>query len=98
MSLRTLRSVTLGMFEFTELERRIVVNIVVMLSAIRAGTALGVIKKQHHDRTTSTIDGTYTDDTKYSNRRRNVKVALRLAKEPVKKTTSLLMREIQFPK
>ena len=55
----------------------------VMLRATLAGTAVGEIKKQHHDRTTRTIAGTKMEDMKLSVRRRNENMAVRLANEPV---------------
>ncbi len=55
-------SCTLGISEFTELESRMVVRIVVILSDTRAGTAVGVIKNVHHDNTTRITSGTYTAD------------------------------------
>ena len=71
------------------------VKIVVMLRAILAGTAVGGMKKQHHDRTTRTIAGTKMEDIKLSVRRRNVNTALRLAKEPVfKKETYINHRNL----
>lgn len=61
------------------------VKMVVMLSATLAGTADGEMKKQHHERTTKTMEGTKIDDMKLSVRRRNENTADRLAKEPVTK-------------
>lgn len=54
------RLFTLGIFELTELESRMVVRIVVILSDILAGTAVGVMKNVHHDNTTRITSGTYT--------------------------------------
>lgn len=53
---------TFGILELTELESRIVVRIVVMLSDTLAGTAEGVIKNVHHDNTTRITSGRYTDE------------------------------------
>ena len=53
---------TLGMLEFRLLDSRMVVRIVVILSDILAGTALGVMKNVHHDNTTRITSGTYTDE------------------------------------
>ena len=49
---------TFGMFSLTELDSSIVVRIVVMLRAVRAGIAVGGMKKVHQDRVTSMISGT----------------------------------------
>ena len=46
------------MFSLTELDSSIVVRIVVMLRAVRAGIAVGGMKKVHQDRVTSMISGT----------------------------------------
>ena len=51
---------TLGILEFRLLDSRMVVSIVVILSDILAGTALGVMKNVHHDNTTKITSGTYT--------------------------------------
>lgn len=51
---------TLGILEFRLLDSRMVVRIVVILSDILAGTAVGVMKKVHHDNTTRITSGTYT--------------------------------------
>ena len=51
---------TLGILEFRLLESRMVVRMVVILSDILAGTALGVMKNVHHDNTTRITSGTYT--------------------------------------
>ena len=53
---------TLGILEFRLLDSRMVVRIVVILSDILAGTALGVMKNVHHDNTTRITSGTYTDE------------------------------------
>lgn len=53
-------SCTLGISEFTELDSRMVVRMVVMLSDILAGTAVGVMKNVHQDNTTRITSGTYT--------------------------------------
>lgn len=73
---------------------KIDVKIVVMLRATLAGTAEGDIKKQHQERTTSTMAGTKMEDTKLSVRLRNENSAVRLAKEPlVKKRKSNFIGE-----
>lgn len=53
-------SCTLGISELTELDSRMVVRIVVILSDTLAGTAVGVIKNVHQDNTTRITSGTYT--------------------------------------
>lgn len=54
--------ITFGISEFTVLESKIVVRMVVMLSEILAGTAEGVMKNVHHDSTTRITSGKYTDE------------------------------------
>ena len=70
------------------------VKMVVMLRATLAGTAEGDIKKQHQDRTTSTMAGTKIADIKLSVRLRNENTAVRLAKEPfVKREKNMFIGE-----
>lgn len=54
--------ITFGISEFTVLESKIVVRMVVMLSETLAGTAEGVMKNVHHDNTTRITSGKYTED------------------------------------
>lgn len=51
---------TLGILLLRELESKMVVRIVVILSDILAGTAVGVMKNVHQDNTTRITSGTYT--------------------------------------
>lgn len=50
----------MGILLLRELESKMVVRIVVMLSDILAGTAVGVMKNVHQDNTTRITSGTYT--------------------------------------
>ena len=54
--------ITFGISEFTVLESKIVVRMVVMLSETLAGTAEGVMKNVHHDNTTRITSGKYTEN------------------------------------
>lgn len=65
-----------------EPQRTMAVRMVVIPRDTRAGTALRLIQKQHHESTTSVTAGENTDDTKYSKRRLNENTTLRLAKDP----------------
>lgn len=79
-------------FPFSKID----VKMVVMLRATLAGTAEGDIKKQHQDRTTSTMAGTKIADIKLSVRLRNENTAVRLAKEPFVKKEKQIIREINL--
>ena len=59
-----------------------VVRIVVILSDILAGTAVGVMKNVHQDNTTRITSGTYTAEMQQSRRRRNENTAFSFAKDP----------------
>ena len=85
--------ITLGILELTEPYSKMVVRIVVMERATRAGTAERSIQKQHQLRITSTTAGIKVAVMKYDTRLLKVKNACRLVKDPLftdKKTNASL--------
>ena len=85
--------ITLGILELTEPYSKMVVRIVVMDRATRAGTAERSIQKQHQLRITRTTAGIKVVVMKYGTRLLKVKNACRLVKDPLftdKKTNASL--------
>ena len=85
--------ITLGILELTEPYNKMVVRIVVMERATRAGTAERSIQKQHQLRITRTTAGIKVAVMKYDTRLLKVKNACRLVKDPLftdKKTNASL--------